>query len=215
MEQLIADFVTAHKGSDGYLLASTISPEPPKSDPARLYNLQRSTNAHSLQIDLQYKLQYNPQLRLEKKEAKAWLDVFSAFYTFVVKLLAAEEAQNAGRLREADWNGVYEGWKEVVNALVRAYQNSILEAWTLPCIYVAGKYLRIFAIKADDKMASQRDSGLAFGGIEEEDAFDPSSKNEKLEDAARQINKLFGMCLGDRYVMWAQTSRYCCSSPLT
>lgn len=200
LDSLWADFATAYNTPDGYLLATTITPEPPKSDPARLYSWRRWTNAYSVQTDLRYKLQYNPDLRLEKKEASTWLDVFTAYYTFTGKLLAAEEAQNAGELRDVDWSAVYESWKEVLNALYRGYSNNVFAAWTIPCLYVVGKYLRVFAIKTDDNAASQRDSGLAFGALQEEDAFGAANKNEKLEDAARQINRIFALCLSDRYV---------------
>ncbi len=202
MEALWDDFATAQNTCNGYLLATTISPEAPATDPARLYNFNRGTNAYSLQTDLRYKLQYNPSLHLEKKEAASWHEVFTAFYTFTGKLLAAEEAQTASRPREADWSTVYESWKEVLSAVYRGYSGNVFEAWTIPCLYVVGKYLRIFAIKADEQVAaSQRDSGLAFGELQEEDAFGAASKNEKLEDAARQINRIFALCLGDRYVM--------------
>lgn len=198
MDSIFHDFATAHNTLNGYLLCTTLSPEAPKHDPARLYAFHRSANSFSLKTDLRYKLQYNPELRLDKKEADAWLEVFAVFHKFSGTLLAAEEAQNAGRAREADWTGVYEGWKEVVSALYKGYQGNVFGAWTIPCLYVAGKYLRVFAIKADEKMASQRDSGMAFGALQEEDAFTSDSKNEKLEDAARQINRIFALCISDR-----------------
>jgi len=213
MDALWVDFATAQNTRDGYLLATTITPDPPKSDPARLYNFRRSSNEHSIQTDLRYKLQYNPRLQLDKKEAGAWLDVYAAFYSFTGKLLTAEEAQNAGKSRDADWNVVYESWRDVLNAVHRGYSNNVFEAWTIPCLYVVGKYLRTFAIKADEKAASQRDSGLAFGGIQEEDAFNVGSKNEKLEDAARQINRLFSLCLSDRYVQASFPSSVLLLSP--
>ncbi len=200
MDALFHDFAAAHASFNGYLLSTTISPEPPKHDPARLYNFHRSSNAYSIQTDLRYKLQYNPEVQLDKKDANAWMDVFTAFHSFVGTLLAAEETQNAGNGRDADWNAVYDRWKDVVNALYRGYQSGVFDAWTIPCLYVAGKYLRVFAIKADEKIALQRHSGVTFGDITEEDAFDPDAKNEKLEDAARQINRIFGLCTSDRYV---------------
>ena len=200
MDSIFQDFAHAHNTLNGYLLATTISPEPPQSDAARLYAFHTSSNAYGVQTDLRYKLQYNPEILLEKKEAAAWLDVFSVFYKFVGNLLGAEEAQNAGRTREADWVGVYESWRELVNTLYKGYQSNVFGAWTIPCLYTAGKYLRVFAIKSDDKMSTQRDSGLALGGLQQEDAFSSDSKNEKLEDAARQINRIFGLCISDRYV---------------
>lgn len=200
MDQIFLDFVQAQNNANGNNLATTISPEPPAHDPARLYNFLRSSNPHSIQTDLRYKLQYNPELRLDKKEANAWLEVFSVFYKFVAHLVAAEDASNAGHPRDANWAGVYDAWKDVVNALHKGYVASVFTAWTIPCLYIAGKYLRVFAIKADENSASQRDSGIAFGGIPDEDALTSDNKNEKLEDAARQINRIFSLCISDRYV---------------
>ena len=108
MDSIWTDFATAQARDDGYLLATTISPEPPKHDSGRLYNYRRWTNPGSVQTDLRYKLQYNPDLHLDKKEASTWLEVFTAYYHFTTRLLAAEELQNAQRAPEADWNGVYE-----------------------------------------------------------------------------------------------------------
>lgn len=205
MDSIFRDFAAAHNPhtlapgvASGYLLASTISPEAPQQEPARLYDFLRSSSPHSIATDLKYKLQYNPDLRLDRKESTAWIEVYTAFYKFAGHLVTAEEAQNIGRVQDADWSGVYDSWKEVANVLYKGYQSTLFRAWTVPCLYTAGKYLRVFAIKADDKTASQRDSGLAFGGIQEEDAFDPDSKHEKLEDAARQINRIFGLCISDR-----------------
>ena len=195
---LFSDFAAAQNAANGYLLATTISPQPPKSDPARLYSFQRGTNTFSVQTDLRYKLQYNTEMRLDKKEASTWLEVFGAYWSFVNKVLAAEEAQNAGKNNDADWVGVYEDWKAVVNALHRGYSSNVLEAWTIPCLYAAGKYLRVFAIKADEKIASQRDNGTAFGSLQEEDTSDASNQNVKLEDAARLINRIFSLCISDR-----------------
>jgi hypothetical protein len=195
------EFAAANATEQGYALAATISPEPPKDDPARLYNFYRSINAHSVLTDLRYKLQYNPKLHLAKEEAAGWLEVFVAFHKFTGILLSAEEAQNTGREADARWGDVYESWVAVVNALVKGYNSTAFYAWTIPCLYVAGKYLRVFAIKADDSAALATNNGLAYGGgIQEEDAFGTGGKHEKLEDAARQINKIFGLCVSDRYV---------------
>ena len=80
--------------------------------------------------------------------------------------------------------------------LIRGYTNCNFEAWTVPCLYVAGKYLRIFAIKAD---AGSKNSGDAIYSFQ--DDVDPDEgQNEKLEDAARQLNSIFNLCLNDRLV---------------
>jgi hypothetical protein len=91
---------------------------------------------------------------------------------------------------------VYEAWKEMTNALHRGYTNGGFEAWTVPCLYVAGKYLRIFAIKADEEISS---NGSLTAGFQEDDNPE-AGKNEKLEDAARTLNRIFQLCVADRYV---------------
>lgn len=97
---------------------------------------------------------------------------------------------------------MYEAWKEMALALVRGYNNAEFEAWTVPCLYVTGKYLRIFAIKADSETESNGAVGADF-----QDDFDPESgKNDKLEDAARLLNKMFQLCLSDRYVFQTRES---------
>ena len=92
---------------------------------------------------------------------------------------------------------MYDAWKEVANALIRGYTNCGFEAWTVPCLYMAGKYLRIFAIMADEG------TGNGIGTVTNlQDDFNPEAeKNEKLEDAARQLNRIFQICLADRFVV--------------
>lgn len=192
------DFSRAYHEHNGPLLATVIEPRAPIHDPSRLRSFQSSIKQASIRTDLQYRLQYSPNLRLDKKEASAWIDVLVVYHRFVETLLKVEEGQIRNRAANVDWSKVYDNWKEVVNALFRGYQSNLFAAWTIPCLYVAGRYLRIFAIKADDQISSQRENGNASASIGDEDAFDPGSKNEKLEDAARQINRIFGLCIGDR-----------------
>jgi len=83
----------------------------------------------------------------------------------------------------------------VTNNLVRGYTNGNIEAWTVPCLYTVGKYLRIFAIKADEGGKTPGPT-TDFG---EELNLD-AGKNHYLEDAARQLNGIFKICLSDRYL---------------
>ena len=97
---------------------------------------------------------------------------------------------------QVSWTKVYDSWKEMTNTLIRGYTNCGFEAWTVPCLYVAGKYMRIFAIKADEATGASTGSANNF-----QDDFNPEAeKNEKLEDAARQLNRIFQICLSDRSV---------------
>jgi hypothetical protein len=85
----------------------------------------------------------------------------------------------------------------MTNALIRGYTNFGFEAWTVPCLYVAGKYLRMFAIKADEQSGSNASFTVGF-----QDDFNPEgAKNEKLEDAARVLNRIFTLCHSDRYTI--------------
>lgn len=82
----------------------------------------------------------------------------------------------------------------MTNQLIRGYTNCGFEAWTVPCLYVAGKYMRIFAIKADEATGNNTGPITTF----QDDFNSEAEKNEKLEDAARQLNRIFQICLADR-----------------
>lgn len=198
MDSIIKDFEKAHLNGNGYLLASCITPAASTTNPGRLYEIAQSSTAQRIQADLRYATVYNSQIGFPKSEGQAWQDVLLAYWKAVVDLIHAEELTNQGT-PHAQWSKVYDSWKEVVNALIRGYNNASFEAWTVPCLYTAGKYLRTFAIKADEQAAkAQGDS--AFGNGFQDDLLDATEKNEKLEDAARQINRIFGLCISDRYV---------------
>lgn len=91
---------------------------------------------------------------------------------------------------------MYDAWKDVATSLTRGYTSCEFEAWTVPCLYVVGKYLRIFAVKADEGTGSGNEAVTTF----QDDFSSEAEKNEKLEDAARQLNKIFQICLADRSV---------------
>lgn len=103
-----------------------------------------------------------------------------------------------GQLGDNDttsWTRVFETWRDLTTAITRGYTNHGFEAWSIPCVYVIGKYLRIFAIKADDERSKNaNDQGASF-----QDDFDPETeKHQHLEDCARQLNRIFTLCLSDR-----------------
>lgn len=81
-------------------------------------------------------------------------------------------------------------------ALIRGYTNLGFQAWTVPCLYIAGKHIRIFAIKADKEIEAK--GGQVSSGSFGEDDVNDSDKNEKLEDAARVLNRIFTLCISDR-----------------
>lgn len=201
MDSIITDFGRAINAQDGYALAATISPIPPKQDGGRLYALRRATNAYSVLSDFRYAIGQNPNFTLDRQESVCWIDVYVAYWKAVGEILAAEESMNAGKTAVkqsgTQWDKVYAAWKDLLNALYKGYQTSVFEAWTIPCLYMTGKYLRVFAIKADENAASQR-GGASFNAGFEDDIVDEEGGNEKLEDCARQINRIFGLCSSDR-----------------
>ncbi|KAI9725617.1 MAG: COP9 signalosome (CSN) subunit [Chrysothrix sp. TS-e1954] len=198
MDDLFTTFHTAHQARNGYTLAQTLLP----TFAPRLRALTSSTTPTSFPTDLRYKTIYDPAFpATSKSETTAWLDVYTAYYRCVFALVAAEELTANGRGAEARWVGVYEAWKETVNALIKGYAAGHFAAWTVPCLYVGGKWARVLAMRADEAVARY---GGKIGGYEDEDVWagegEAAGKHDNLEDAARLINRIFSLCIGDRYV---------------
>lgn len=199
MDRLISQFKKAHLREDGYALAQVLTPEAPKDDAGILYAFQRSTNSYGLQEDLRSLLLYHNTAQMSKAESTAWMEVFSAYWAFIGPLLAAEEATNQGKLLDANWIKPYQCWKDVVNAMIRGFQSSTFPYWAVPCLHVGAKYLRNLATKAD-QAAHLQSGGLSYNSGLSDDAVLTLGKNENLEDAARQLNRMFSTCLSDRQV---------------
>jgi hypothetical protein len=91
---------------------------------------------------------------------------------------------------------VYDVWKDVTLLTIRGYTNHDFENWTIPCLYVTGKYLRLFAMRADAERGTNSDDTAVTGF---QDDFDPEAEEHKsLEDCARHLNRIFQICLTDR-----------------
>jgi hypothetical protein len=199
MDQILDLFTNGHEEEDGKLLASTI-------DPA---DFARSSSSNKIEADTRYVTVYNNALSLSKTEARAWQDVYVAYWNFAQEysstdVVAAKSRANGSKSKtaavggtEPQWARIYDVWKDVVNAVIRGYSSSAFDAWTLPCLYVAGKYLRTFAIKADEQAARTKGT-VTFNAGFQDDVVGALGKNEKLEDAARQINRIFSLCISDR-----------------
>ncbi|KAK0124062.1 COP9 signalosome (CSN) subunit [Cadophora gregata] len=193
MDAVFNDFRTAYEAGNGYDLSQTFSPISPASDPDRLDRFYRSTNFQHVQKDFKNRIMSNhaSPFTLPAEEGNGWVDVYHAYWKAVGEILKAEAA--AEMSSKVSWVKVYESWRDMTIALIRGYTNCGFEAWTVPCLYVAGKYIRIFAIKADEGAAS------TLGSVTNFDDFNPEAeKNEKLEDAARHLNRIFTICLSDR-----------------
>ena len=198
MEILFLDFQNANELGSGALLAATISPVPPPHYLNRLETIWTSTNYASAERDIGYGLTKTAPgpIKFPSQEINVWTDIFVAYWKSVGEILAAQEQSDD----RADWGRCYETWKDLANAVIRGYSSGVLEAWTLPVLYMAGKHLRIFAIKADET-GKKGENGVEvdMGGMGDDIAGN-YGKNVKLEDAARVINRMFTLCISDRYV---------------
>ncbi|KAI9817161.1 MAG: COP9 signalosome (CSN) subunit [Pycnora praestabilis] len=193
MDNIFADFHQAQIIGSGPLLSSTIEPVAPRTDPDRLYIFAKSSNAFNIQSDIRYCINdSSSSIRLTKAENNAWVEVYVGYWKAIGELLAAEEGSS-----QIKWMKVYEEWRQMTNALIKGYtSNAGFQAWTVPCLYVAGRYLRVFAIKADEQARIQ--GAVTFNAGFQDDVMGDFGKNEQLEDAARVINRIFTLCISDR-----------------
>ncbi|OGE51708.1 hypothetical protein PENARI_c012G03269 [Penicillium arizonense] len=190
MSIFATDFKDAYLSGSGPHLAAVLTPIATPDDPNRLRSFYQFSNAAFLSKDLQYALFHGKSLRIPKAEQSAWVDIFSAFWEAIGEILKCED-----RHPGASIVSVFNAWKKVANTLIRGYSSSSsLPAWTLPCLYTVGKYLRIFAINADLEASSLVSAGFGF----QDDIAADVEKNAHLENAAQVINRMFTLCLSDR-----------------
>lgn len=190
MGSIAQAFKSAYINGSGSGLAAVFTPIAPSEDPDRLRSFYQFSNAASVSLDLPYALFHGRGSILPKSEQADWVNIFLSYWEAIGELLKCED-RNPG----ASVVAVFNAWKKVANAFIRAYSGSSdFPAWTLPCLYTVGKYLRIFAINADLEAASQGSAGFGF----QDDIPPDVEKNSNLEEAARNINRMFTLCLSDR-----------------
>lgn len=203
MDYILHNFTSAHQYRNGYQLASSITP----ANPNDLHAIATtSPDSDSVIADIRYATIYSSTIPFSRPEAEAWFNILAAYHNAVCAIVAAEEAvaqigeQSASAADRR--NEVYRAWWTVADTLIKGYTGGArFASWTIPCLYVAGKYLRLFAIKADEAAAQASSNGEAVtgaGGVAYDEDLDVDSENEKLQDAARLINRIFACCIGDR-----------------
>lgn len=198
MDSVPALFREAIDCEDGYMLAQSITPVAPPEDAGRLYTFHRSMNAANVSSELRNSLIYRSSRNFSKAESTAWIELYAAYWKAIGELLTVEEVLN--QRKKADWKKVFDAWKEVVNSLLRGYTSNAFASWTIPCMYVAGKYLRNFAIKADEQLR-RAEGTISYNEGFQDDAVGALGKNDCLQDAARQVNRIFSVCITDRYAL--------------
>lgn len=179
MDGVLTWFKEAYRTHHGHLVASTITPE--NSAGVDDY-LARIASTRSIEEVIRRSLG-DIALALTKDEKQAWQALYMAYYRVCGAIV-----------KQLSWDEIFSAWKEVVNALVQGYSRNAFDAWTVPCIYTACKYLRIYASKADRAGSLTTDTANNYS----DDIAETLEENAHLEDAARQTNRLFSLCVSDR-----------------
>jgi hypothetical protein len=187
-------FQHAYAAKSGYDLANTLDP----SDTTQLAAYVQSYTAQTINTDVRYATVYSSGLDLDKAESHAWLEVYVAYWKAGRTIIAAEELSRRGGGGTQQWVIVYNAWKEVNNALIQGYNKGSFPAWTIPCLYMTAKWLRLYAIRADEQMNRSNGDSVRFSQGLNDDLMDDTGGHEKLEDAGRQISRIFSLCLSDR-----------------
>ncbi|OJI96539.1 hypothetical protein ASPVEDRAFT_120740 [Aspergillus versicolor CBS 583.65] len=188
MDSILKELEAGHRLGSGPRLAAAFTPVDTPEQPSRLKSFYHISNAAQISATLRYYLSHISGVRIPKQELNAWVDIISAYWKAVGEIVQFDESPS-----RASWVRVFDCWKDVANLLIRAYSNPGLEIWTIPCLYVVGKYLRTFASKADAETSSQ--GSVAYS---EDDMLTDFGKNAKTEEAARVLNRMFTLCLNDR-----------------
>ncbi|KAI1115709.1 PCI domain-containing protein [Nemania sp. NC0429] len=195
MDSLIYQFRAAYAATNGEQLAETLKPDI-QAHSARLQAIWERGDPRTMTSDLNflfYQDQARLSIRLSKEETSGWHAIFSAYWKAIGEILAVEGLRDDGH---SSWAKVYDAWKEFTLLVIRGYTNHDFENWTIPCLYVAGKYLRLYAMRADAERSLTSD-GTAIDDLR--DDFDPQAEEHKsLEDCARHLNRIFQVCVSDR-----------------
>ena len=93
---------------------------------------------------------------------------------------------------------MYDTWKDLTSMIIRGYNNHGFEAWTIPSLYMVGKYLRLFAIKSDEERR-RSSAAVDAGAMLIQDDFDAEGeKQAQLRDCEQHLKRIFTLCLTDR-----------------
>ncbi|KAI0023877.1 PCI domain-containing protein [Xylariomycetidae sp. FL0641] len=192
MDSLIHDFRVAYAMKEGDRLAETLCPDIPKYG-NRLQAIWIRGEVGVASDDLNF-LFYkdNARVKMPRDEAAGWVEVYLSYYKAVGAILAAEGLLNDAK---GSWLKAYKAWVDFTSSVIRGYTHHDFENWTLPCLYVAGKYLRVYAMRAD----AERDSNDESATTGFQDDFNPEAEeNKHLEDCARHLGRIFQLCIADR-----------------
>jgi hypothetical protein len=198
MQAALAPFEDAYATRLSQPIAEFLSPVAPAHDPGRLYDFYRASNDEKIIGDVRYALKYNKRTRMGQKESEAWVDIIVGYWRAVKQIILADEAANQGR--DSQYLAVYDAWKDLTSSFIKHISGGALPAYAIFTLYFTANHLRKIAIKADNYLAKAKPATSldSFG----DDIVPQTKRSEKLEEAARVFNRIFALCLGDR---WANT----------
>ncbi|KAI0976726.1 PCI domain-containing protein [Xylaria arbuscula] len=195
MDGLIRQFRAAYAATNGEQLAETLNPDV-QAHSAKLRAIWGRGDVRSMTTDLNFLFhqdQARLSIRLSKEETNGWHAIYTSYWKAIGEILAVEGLRDGA---QSSWAKVYTAWKDLTLLTVRGYTNHEFENWTIPCLYVTGRYLRLFAIRADAERGLNNDD-TALDDLK--DDFDPQAEEHKsLEDCARHLNRIFQVCASDR-----------------
>ncbi|KAK5937542.1 COP9 signalosome (CSN) subunit [Knufia obscura] len=192
MSILFSDFHEAQRIGDGPALSSCLAPINSVSDPKRLWSFSQLSNYQTVEADIRYHvIQDRNAFKLPKQEANQWVQIFVCLWKCIKELASIESG------RGGSWDAAFKAYKDLCVNLNRGYQSCGFPAWSVPCMYTAGKYLRILAIKADTEAAHAATNGNGFAAGMADDIADTSEKNDKLQTAAQTLMNMVSVCRTD------------------
>lgn len=195
MDGLIQRFRDAYAVANGEQLAETLNPDF-GAHSATLRAIWDRGDVRSITSDVNFLFHQDQarfKIRLSKEEANGWCAIYIAYGKAIGEILAVEDRPGDA---QSSWAKVYNAWKELTLLTIRGYTHHDFENWTIPCLYITGKYLRLFAMRADAERGLNNDD-LAVNDLK--DDFDPQAEeNKSLEDCARHLNRIFQICASDR-----------------
>lgn len=206
LQAALEPFLAAYASRSAMSVAHFLSPTPPPQDPGRLYDFWRASNEDKVLGDVRYGLQNGMPNRTSFDEIQGWVDIIACYWHAVDKIIKAEQAQNQGKLSERQLVDVYDAWKDLTSSFIKYNLNGSLPHWTVFTLYFTANNLRKFAIKADEQIAKAKP--VAFNAGFQDDTVSTNARNEKLEEAARAFNRIYSLCVGDRWANAITTDLY-------
>lgn len=207
MEAALAPFQEAYATGLAQPVAEFLSPIPPAHNPGRLYDLFRASNENKIEGDVRNVLTYNKRTRMSPKETEAWIDIIVAYWRAVRQIILADELANQGRLGDQQTLAVYDAWKDLTSSFIKHIPTGALPAWSIFTLYFTANHFRRIAVNTDEHLAKAKPS-TALNSFSD-DIVPPTARSEKLEEAARVFNRVFALCLGDRWAATYSVSPFC------